>query len=166
MLVGILRILLLVCKGLPNIMSGLSWSFFRNPCVEFVVCEEQNFSPAYRGNSRWLAVPLMTANDGRPGLFNAEASGTTRATDCSPQGATRVTGCAGMWKMKKVCCFLFNYFLERPWLQILMYTCSKHIFMHGRLKQVLWRLHVRRPSYPRFSLINSTWTHYSFQASC
>ena len=39
---------------------------------------------------------------------------------------------------------------------------SERIFTLSRLKRVPWQLLVRRPSYSHFSLINSTWTYYSF----
>ena len=42
---------------------------------------------------------------------------------------------------------------------------SKHIFTRSWLKQVSCPLHVRRPSYSRFTLINSTWTYYTFYGS-
>ena len=40
--------------------------------------------------------------------------------------------------------YLFDCFLEHPWLQ------SKYIFMHSWLKQAPWRFFVRRPCYSCF----------------
>ena len=39
-----------------------------------------------------------------------------------------------------------------------VFCLTSDILSRAPLKQVSWRLHVRRPSYPLFSLINSTWT--------
>ena len=120
-------------------VSTLSCHFIINSCVDFAVCEVQNFSPAWHKKHKVVGVSMLS------------------------QALTKAAGRARMQKMWKVChskCMaLFISVLSHASV-IPNFKYWKLLHAHNLSKQVPWQLYVKQLSYSRLHA-NSTWMHYS-----